>query len=143
MAYIHRTKIRFAHVDAAGIVFYPRYFEMLNAAVEDWFDEGLGSDFKQLHIQQRIGTPTVKLEAEFVSPSMLGDEIEICLSPQKVGNSSCNFMFTIQCGNLIRMRGSAVLVCIDLDLQKSRAWPDAINAAMQAEIRSDSDNGMT
>ena len=35
--------IRFRHCDAAGIVFYPRYFEMMNDLVEDWFAElGMG-----------------------------------------------------------------------------------------------------
>ena len=37
MSFQISTKVRFGDVDPAGIVFYPRYFEMLNAAVEDWF----------------------------------------------------------------------------------------------------------
>jgi 4-hydroxybenzoyl-CoA thioesterase len=138
MTYIHRTKIRFAHIDAAGIVFYPRYFEMLNAAVEDWFSDAFGHDFKTLHIDNRIGTPTVQMTSEFVAPSMLGDEIDISLSPLAVGNSSCTFAFVFSCGDNVRVRGSAVLVCMDLDKQKSRPWPEKIKAAMQ----SDSDDGV-
>jgi 4-hydroxybenzoyl-CoA thioesterase len=136
--YIHRTKIRFAHIDAAGIVFYPRYFELLNAAVEDWFAEDLKRDFKTLHLEDRIGTPTVKIDAEFVSPGMLGDELEISITPQKVGLSSCTFAFTMRSGDALRMQGSAVLVCMDLDRKKSRAWPDAIRMAME----SDRDDGV-
>ena len=37
---------RGAHTDPAGIVFYPRYFEMINAQVEDWFTGPLGCDFE-------------------------------------------------------------------------------------------------
>jgi 4-hydroxybenzoyl-CoA thioesterase len=142
MPYVHRTIVRFAHVDAAGIVFYPRYFEMLNAAVEDWFAERLGSSFKTLHLLQKIGTPTVQLETEFVSPGMLGDALEIHLSPKKIGKSSCTFAFTFMCETVVRMRGSAVLVCMDLDVQKSRSWPDTIKAAMVAEQSSDSHDGI-
>jgi hypothetical protein len=34
-----QEKVRFQHVDYAGIVFYPRFLEMLNCLVEDWFEE--------------------------------------------------------------------------------------------------------
>ncbi len=136
--FVHHTKIRFAHVDAAGIVFYPRYFELLNAAVEDWF-VALGRDFRALHLEDRIGTPTVKIESEFISPGLLGDELTISIAPQKVGTSSCTFAFSIRSGDAVRMLGSAVLVCMDLDRQKSRCWPDAIRAAME----SDRDDGVS
>ena len=33
MAFIAQRKVRFQHCDPAGIVFYPRYFEMLNSVV--------------------------------------------------------------------------------------------------------------
>ena len=29
--------IRFEHCDAAGIIFYPRFFGLVNETVEDWF----------------------------------------------------------------------------------------------------------
>lgn len=138
MVYIHRTKIRFAHVDAAGIVFYPRYFELLNDAVEDWFTEHLKWEFKTMHLEDRIGTPTVKIDAEFVSPGMLGDKLEISIIPLSVGTSSSAFAFSMRSRDAMRMQGSAVLVCMDLDRQKSRPWPDAIKRAME----SDRDDGM-
>ena len=48
------TKVRFAHIDGASIVFYPRYFEMLNAAVEDWFALELGVDFRSMHTNRGL-----------------------------------------------------------------------------------------
>ena len=47
-AFTTERRVRFADCDAAGIVFFPRYFEMLNALVEDWFTQGLGVDYAQL-----------------------------------------------------------------------------------------------
>lgn len=52
MPFVTTAKVRFAHADAAGIVFYPRYFEMLNGAVEDWFEQDIGLDFKTLHLDR-------------------------------------------------------------------------------------------
>ena len=40
--------VRFGHCDPAGIVFFPRYFEMLNELVEDWFAQALGLPFAVL-----------------------------------------------------------------------------------------------
>lgn len=141
MPFVHHTPVRFAHVDAAGIVFYPRFFEMLNAAVEDWF-AALGRDFRSLHLEDRIGTPTVRLEADFLAPAMLGEELAIALTPVKVGTSSCVYRFAFESGGTLRLKGEGVLVCMDLDAQRSRPWPEAIGAALRAGLPSDLHDGM-
>jgi 4-hydroxybenzoyl-CoA thioesterase len=139
MTFVHHTRVRFAHVDAAGIVFYPRFFEMLNAAVEDWF-AAMGRDFRALHLEDRIGTPTVRLEAEFVAPAMLGDELEITLTPAKVGTSSCTYRFDFAVAGAPKLKGEGVLVCMDLGAQRSRPWPEAIAQSLRAALPSDLDD---
>ncbi len=37
-----RIPVRFTHTDPAGFVFFPRYFEMIQAVVEDWFTHAIG-----------------------------------------------------------------------------------------------------
>lgn len=125
------TQIRFAHVDAAAIVFYPRYFEMLNAAVEDWF-AAMGHDFRTLHVDRGLGTPTVKLETEFLSPSELGDMLAIEIEPREVGRSSCTFTYLFTGDGRDRLRGQATIVCMDLAAQKSAPWPDELRARIAA-----------
>ena len=53
MLFTTTVQVRFADVDPAGIVFYPRYFEMLNGAVEDWFAQQLGLDFATMHLERQ------------------------------------------------------------------------------------------
>ena len=43
-----QEKVRFQHVDYAGIVFYPRFLEMLNCLVEDWFEEAIDRPFSKM-----------------------------------------------------------------------------------------------
>jgi hypothetical protein len=57
MSFVLEMPVRFAHIDAAGIVFYPRYFEMLNATVEEWFAMRTGCAFAELHLERRLGVP--------------------------------------------------------------------------------------
>ncbi|KAF5290196.1 hypothetical protein FQR65_LT20676 [Abscondita terminalis] len=49
------VEIGFRHCDPAGIVFYPRYAEMINDTVEHWFKHGLGMDFDCLHRPRQVG----------------------------------------------------------------------------------------
>lgn len=116
--------VRFAHVDAAGIVFYPRYFEMLNGAVEDWCDRALGASFHTLHVVRKIGVPTVKLQVEFSAPSRLGDELTISIVPVRLGRSSCELDVRFTCNAEERLRAQVTLVCMDLTTHRATAWPD-------------------
>ncbi len=127
--------VRFAHVDAAGIVFYPRYFEMLNGAVEDWFDRSLGASFKTMHLERGIGTPTVKLETSFLSPSHLGDALTIRITPVAIGRSSCTLSILFTGDGRDRLRADVVLVCMNLAEQTSTAWPDDIRQHMQEQLQ--------
>jgi len=126
MSFMTRSKVRFAHVDAAGIVFYPRYFEMLNGAVEDWFAEGLGVDFAELHLTRGLGVPTVSLDSRFAAPSRLGDELDITIEVKSVGRSSCAVAYTVACGDEVRMMAEGVLVCMILAEGRSAPWPDDV-----------------
>ena len=66
-----QEKVRFQHVDYAGIVFYPRFLEMLNGLVEDWFEEALDQPFSKMH--ETNGIPTVDLKVQFKNAARLGE----------------------------------------------------------------------
>lgn len=126
MTFITKAKVRFGDVDPAGIVFYPRYFEMLNDAVEDWF-AAMGMDFRSMHQEHRIGVPTVHLTCDFVAPSELGDDLTIEIKTVQVGRSSCTIDYVVRSGGgQIRVTAKGVLVCMDLDSKRAIAWPKSL-----------------
>lgn len=126
MSYTTQALVRFAHVDAAGIVFYPRYFEMVNAALEDFFADVVGVNFHALHIGRGLGVPTVKLDSEFHAPSRLGDMLDIEVTVERVGASSAALRFAIDCDGAARLVVRSVIVCMDLNAAKSTPWPAEI-----------------
>ena len=134
MAFETITKVRFAHIDGASIVFYPRYFEMLNAAVEDWFALELGVDFRSMHTDRGLGVPTVQLSADFMAPSILGEDLTISLTPQRVGRSSCTYSAVFSAAGRDRLRATGTLVCMNLETQRSEPWPDDIRARMTQDL---------
>jgi 4-hydroxybenzoyl-CoA thioesterase len=126
MSFVKQAVVRFAHVDAAGIVFYPRYFEMVNAALEDFFAQAIGVDFRVLHVDRRIGVPTVKLDSEFMAPSRLGDVLDIAITVERVGGSSATLRYDFSCAGTARLVVRCVIVCMDLKSAKSTPWPAEI-----------------
>lgn len=127
--------IRFAHCDPAGIVFYPRYFEMLNSVVEDWCAHGLGMDFHQMHVVNQVGLPTVRLETDFVQPSMLGETLEAQLRVVRIGSSSVELAVQfIGPNDSVRMKIRQVLVWMDLQAHKAVPLPPALRARIEPFI---------
>lgn len=106
-----KEQIRFQHCDHAGIVFYPRYFVMLNDLVEDWFTEELGFSFKDMHPNH--GVPTVNIQTDFRSPAIMGDVLNKSLHVSKIGEKSVtyNFEFRNQNDELV-IEGNGTLVSI-------------------------------
>jgi 4-hydroxybenzoyl-CoA thioesterase len=133
MTFTTTQQVRFAHIDAAGIVFYPRYFEMLNAALEDYFAQEVGCSFAVMHLQRRIGVPTVKLEIDFSAVSRLGDILDFTLEPVRVGTSSAEFIVSARHAGEQRFGGRIVLVCMDLDAARAMPWPDDVRPKLGAK----------
>jgi 4-hydroxybenzoyl-CoA thioesterase len=72
-----RLRARWGDVDAAGIVFYPRFFEWYDLATEALFD-ALGLPWPALFLAEGIvGVPIVESGSRFVSPVRYGDTLDI------------------------------------------------------------------
>jgi len=104
-----QEKIRFKHVDYAGIVFYPRFLEMLNDLVEDWFEEALDRPFSKMH--ETNGIPTVDLKIQFKNAARLGEILTKTLWVKNVGGASllCGFKFEDEAGTTC-LEGEVTLV---------------------------------
>lgn len=125
------VQVRFGDCDPAGIVFYPRYFEMFNNLVEDWCADGLGTSFRELIQERGLGLPAVSIHTDFSAPSLLGDVLRAELSVLKMGASSITTAIRLLSADGAERVG-ATLVVVLTDLAQSRATP--IPDAMRARI---------
>ena len=131
-AYRTEILVRFADCDPAGMVFYPRYFEMFNSLVEDWCREGLQFSFPELHAKYGWGLPTVHLEAEFPAPSFQGEILSGTLSVREIGTSSITLLIVLKGPDGVdRVRGNVVLVLIDLATKRPLPIPDNLRSRIQ------------
>jgi 4-hydroxybenzoyl-CoA thioesterase len=120
-------RVRFADCDVAGIVFFPRYFEMLNGVVEDWFAGPLQTSFRELHANRRVSVPTAAVEARFIAPSGLEDDLTFTLTVTRLGRSSCSLRHRITAGGALRFEASQTFVYVGASL-KPEPWPDGLRA---------------
>lgn len=111
MRYARPFTVRFRHCDPAGIVFYPRYFEMINDLFEDWFAH-LGQPFDRMHGTNALGVPTVSLQADFLRPCRLGETLELTLDLIALGRSSFELAYVFTHEGEVRMRAKAVVVFV-------------------------------
>lgn len=122
--YQREILVRFGHCDPAGIVFYPRYFEMINNVVEDWFEDGLDISFAGLHYHRHLTTPTVHFDVDFRSPSRFGDRLTFKLAVARIGTSSLDLDIEASLQGEVRMSVKQTLVFIDTEQRKPAPIPD-------------------
>ena len=133
MIYRRCIQVEFNHCDPAGIVFYPRYFEMTNSVVENFFAEVAGYSFAQM-MRDHHGVPTARIEANFRAPSRLGDKMDWTLRVTRLGGSSIALHLSV--GEGPRMTADLTLVWVDTQ-GRPAPWPqqirDRISAFMEAD----------
>jgi len=124
-AFTTELRVRFADVDAAGILFYPRYFELMNDVVEDWFAH-LGFGFDQMILEKGLALPTRKVEADYLRPSRLGDRLTAEVAVKSVGRTSLQVQISYRAGEELRWRCQAVLVLAETATGRPVPWPDEL-----------------
>jgi 4-hydroxybenzoyl-CoA thioesterase len=126
--FLYRQKIRFSHCDPTGILYFPHVFDFVNAAVEDWFETGLGMPFHEFHLHHRLGNPVVSTDCEFLHACGFGEEITLELSPTRIGHSSMEIRILVKVGGEERMRLRHRTAMISLDRFRAIEIPAELRA---------------
>ena len=125
MTFSTRIRVAFGDTDPAGLVYYPNLLHYCHLAMERFFAERCGIPYNDLILKERIGFPTVKIEAEFITPLIYGDDAEVTVEVARVGTSSLKLLYTLRrvgdeetCA-----RVEQVHVAMSLDSKRSQAIP--------------------
>lgn len=135
-AFVFRQEVLFRHCDPAGIVFFPRFFEMLNDSMEAYFAAVVGMAYSDM--LKEHGMPTVALETQFVEACRHGEVLDISVRCRRVGNSSTDFRYEARCGDSLRFTTDSTMVFIDLATTKAKPWPDEIRSAFERDMAGES-----
>ena len=129
MAFVFSTPVRFADVDHAGIVYYPRFFHYFHLAFEELFRVRMGARaYVELLDVERVGFPAVHAEADYRAPLRFGDQADIALSVAKLGGSSITFRYRVSRGEVECAVGTEVCAVVDLNEFRPCPIPTSVRA---------------
>lgn len=131
MTFIKPYMIRLSHCDATGQVFYPNFFYIFNALVEDWFYEALEVPFDSFLMERGLSLPTVKLETTFTAPTRMGELVDFWLTVTHVGRTSIRFSMGVSKDGIDRVRMHRVAVCVNQKTHKPVPIPDDVRLKIQ------------
>jgi len=128
MLYTHRIPIEFNHCDPAGIVFFPRFYEMISSACENFHKDVSGLPYARM-MQAGQGVPTVRMETDFHAPARLGEVLEFRVEVERLGRSSILFKVTAWEGGVNRL--TARMTQAFVQGLKARSWPEEVRARIE------------
>jgi 4-hydroxybenzoyl-CoA thioesterase len=129
--FVHEQLIRFSHCDPAGIVYFPRFFDLAHGTMEDWFALALGQPLPDLIRDRRIGTPTVSVQCEFAKPLRMGDTLRFELSVLKLGNASVQLAYSGKKDGVEHLRMTQTITFMALDSGTATPIPDDLRPRIE------------
>ncbi|WP_103336215.1 acyl-CoA thioesterase [Pseudotabrizicola formosa] len=130
MIYSRKIRVEFNHCDPAGIMFYPRYFEMTNSVAENFFRDVVQEPYEAM-MDRREGVPTAKLETTFHKPSRLGDLLDWRMEILRLGASSLNLRMEAHGPDGLRITAALTLVFVG-SAGRPQPWTDAMRLAIRS-----------
>ena len=134
MTFTYATPVRFADIDHATIVYFPRFFHMFHLAFEELWQDRLGpGGYARLMNHDRVGFPAVHASCDFTAPLRFGDTAVIELGVAQLGARSITWHYRVYRadGRTLCAEGRVVSASVDLDRFVAIAVPERIVAVLQ------------
>lgn len=126
--------VRFADIDHAGIVYYPRFFHFFHVAFEEFFRARLGGrSYVALLDQDRIGFPAVSARCDYRAPLRFGDVMDIEMAITRLGERSATFRYrvfrqaeTATEEAVLAAEGETTCAIVDLEAFRAMSLPERL-----------------
>jgi 4-hydroxybenzoyl-CoA thioesterase len=134
LANTRNTRIEWCDCDPAGIIFYPRYFEIFDTSTTVLIERALGMNkIDYLKAYAFVGYPLVEARARFRFPTRFGDEVAIESALVGCGRASFKIEHRLSKAGALAAEGFetrvwAVRTTDDPQRIKSQPIPDEVRA---------------
>ena len=128
--FLHRLRVRWAEVDAQGVVFFPLYLVYCNtASAEYWRALGLPpAAFAALDADLHVK----KVTLEYHGAARYDDDLDVGLHCLRIGNSSLTYALGIFRDGQPLVQGEMVSVFVDRGERRPTSVPREVRAAIAA-----------
>ena len=114
-----QIRVRFGHVDPAGIAYYPRIFEYIHAVTEELWEQHVGVRYDHLLMVEKIGFPLVHSDVDFRRPLRFGDRPIVRITCFHLGKSSLGLHYVFALDGEVALDARMTTVCIEVAALKS------------------------
>jgi 4-hydroxybenzoyl-CoA thioesterase len=139
MMFSYSQPVRFADIDHAGIVYYPRFFHFFHVAFEELWRARIGpAAYSDIIDKDRIGFPAVRAECDYKAPLKFGDTADIEVSIPRLGTKSITFRYRIfrSADRVLCAEGQVVCAVVDLAKFVAVAIPAKVVTMLQDLVES-------
>ncbi len=132
--FVYERAVRFEEVDAAGIVFFPRFLSYAHEAMEAML-AGLEGGYVRLVTVRRIGLPAVHVSCDFRAPLRFGDVARIETRAARIGNKSVTLHYELsrKADGVSVATVEHVCASTDLDAMRAVPVPDDVRALLEKQ----------
>lgn len=109
MEHIYQRRVSFADTDAAGVVHFARLLCYAEEAEHEFLTQ-LG-----IPILGDGGWPRVHVSCDYLAPVRLCDVVEVSISPEKVGNTSVLWRFSMSSHGHVLAKGEVKTVRVNAE----------------------------
>jgi len=124
-SYFYPLRVRYAEVDAQGVVFNAHYLTYFDTAITEFFRNS-GLSYGDFFTSKGLDFHLVKATVEYLRPILSDEMIDIGVAVARVGTSSVTFALGVfgrgeaEC----RATGEIIWVCAKPGTHKSHPLPD-------------------
>ena len=122
-------RVYYEDTDAAGVVYYANYLRFCERARTEWL-RVFGFSQQALMDGQGIAFVVRRVEASYLLPARLDDELEVLTDVVAWRGASLTFMQRVERGGLRLFEAVVQIACLDLVSQRPIPLPAAVRACL-------------
>ncbi len=128
MSFTYNRTVHFRDTDAAGVVYFANVLSMCHEAYEASLAVS-GINLKLFFTQPTVAIPIVHASVDFFHPMFCGDELQIYLTPQKLGDTKFEIAYQIVAASSLEQPLAQAItrhVCINPTTRTKTQLPEGI-----------------
>jgi acyl-CoA thioester hydrolase len=124
------VRVYYEDTDAGGVVYYANYLKYFERCRTEWL-RALGVDQSALTREQGLQFVVARIEAEYLRPAGLDDELVIYARALQIGHCSILFEQFAQRGDQVLVRAQVTVACVDAQRRRPARLPEALRARIR------------
>lgn len=125
------VRVYYEDTDAAGVVYYANYLRFIERARTDWL-RTLGVDQGSLIATHGIAFAVRSLQADYLKPARLDDELIVHSTLEEVGRAQVVFQQNVMRGQELLFTATVRVACFDPVAARAAAIPKEIQEKFKA-----------